>query len=98
MRNKIINSLVSSPSFVCRDNITPQHQIICESFLLRMLDKISSRKYFLVYSSIRKKSKKIKQLESIKQNFKERLDACYIDRKCLQNEYKSYIESLIKFK
>ena len=98
MRNKIINSLVSSPSFVCRDNITPQHQIICESFSLRMYDKISSRKYFLVYSSIRKKSKKIKQLESIKQNFKERLDACYIDRKCLQNEYKSYIESLIKFK
>lgn len=98
VRNKVINSLVSSPSFVCRDNITPQHQIICESFLLRMLDKISSRKYFLVYSSIRKKSKKIKQLESIKQNFKERLDACYIDRKCLQNEYKSYIESLIKFK
>ena len=98
MRNKIINSLVSSPSFVCRDNITPQHQIICESFLLRMLDKISSRKYFLVYSSIRKKSKKIKQLESINQNFKERLDACYIDRKCLKNEYKSYIESLIKFK
>ena len=98
MRNKIINSLVSSPSFVCRDNLSPQHQIICESFLLRMLDKISSRKYFLVYSSIRKKSKKIKQLESIKQNFKERLDACYIDRKCLQNEYKSYIESLIKFK
>lgn len=98
VRNKVINSLVSSPSFVCRDNITPQHQIICESFILRMLDKISSRKYFLVYSSIRKKSKKIKQLESIKQNFKERLDACYIDRKCLQNEYKSYIESLIKFK
>lgn len=98
MRNKIINSLVSSPSFVCCDNLSPQHQIICESFLLRMLDKISSRKYFLVYSSIRKKSKKIKQLESIKQNFKGRLDACYIDRKCLQNEYKSYIESLIKFK
>lgn len=98
MRNKIINSLVSSPSFVCRDNITPQQSVICESFSLRMYDKISSRKYFLVYSSIRKKSKKIKQLESIKQNFKERLDACYIDRKCLQNEYKSYIESLIKFK
>lgn len=98
MRNKIINSLVSSPSFSCRDNITPQQSVICESFSLRMYDKISSRKYFLVYSSIRKKSKKIKQLESIKQNFKERLDACYIDRKCLQNEYKSYIESLIKFK
>ena len=98
VRNKVINSLVSSPSFVCRDNITPQQSVICESFSLRMYDKISSRKYFLVYSSIRKKSKKIKQLESIKQNFKERLDACYIDRKCLQNEYKSYIESLIKFK
>lgn len=98
MRNKIINSLVSSPSFSCRDNITPQQSVICESFSLRMYDKISSRKYFLVYSSIRKKSKQIKQLESIKQNFKERLDACYIDRKCLQNEYKSYIESLIKFK
>lgn len=98
MRNKIINSLVSSPSFSCSDNITPQQSVICESFSLRMYDKISIRKYFLVYSSIRKKSKKIKQLESIKQNFKERLDACYIDRKCLQNEYKSYIESLIKFK
>lgn len=98
VRNKVINSLVSSPSFSCSDNITPQQSVICESFSLRMYDKISSRKYFLVYSSIRKKSKKIKQLESIKQNFKERLDACYIDRKCLQNEYKSYIESLIKFK
>lgn len=98
VRNKVINSLVSSPSFSCSDNITPQQSVICESFSLRMYDKISSRKYFLVYSSIRKKSKKIKQLESIKQNFKERLDACYIDRKCLQNEYKSYIENLIKFK
>lgn len=99
IRNKVINSLVSTPSFSCKDdNITMQQSIVCESFLLRMYDKISSRKYFLVYKSIKKNSKKIKQLENLKQNFKEKIDNCYIDRKCMQNEYKSYIESLINFK
>ena len=98
MRNKIINSLVSSPSFVCRDNITPQHQIICESFLLRMLDKISSRKYYLVYKNVKDNTKKSRELALKKEKFIESLSQCYIDRQCIQQEYKAYIDMLISFK
>ena len=98
MRNKIINSLVSSPSFVCRDNITPQHQIICESFLLRMLDKISSRKYYLVYKNVKDNTKKSRELALKKEKFIGRLSQCYIDRQCMQQEYKAYIDMLISFK
>ena len=98
MRNKIINSLVSSPSFVCRDNITPQHQIICESFLLRMLDKISSRKYYLVYKNVKDNTKKSRELALKKEKFIESLNQCYIDRQCMQQEYKAYIDMLISFK
>ena len=98
MRNKIINSLVSSPSFVCRDNITPQHQIICESFLLRMLDKISSRKYYLVYKNVKDNTKKSRELVLKKEKFIESLSQCYIDRQCIQQEYKAYIDMLISFK
>lgn len=98
MRNKIINSLVSSPSFVCRDNITPQHQIICESFLLRMLDKISSRKYYLVYKKVKDNTKKSRELALKKEKFIESLSQCYIDRQCMQQEYKAYIDMLISFK
>lgn len=98
MRNKIINSLVSSPSFVCRDNITPQHQIICESFLLRMLDKISSIKYYLVYKNVKDNTKKSRELALKKEKFIESLSQCYIDRQCIQQEYKAYIDMLISFK
>lgn len=97
MRNKIINSLVSSPSFVCRDNITPQHQIICESFLLRMLDKISSRKYYLVYKKVKDNTKKSRELALKKEKFIASLSQCYIDRQCIQQEYKAYIDMLISF-
>lgn len=98
MRNKIINSLVSSPSFVCRDNLSPQHQIICESFLLRMLDKISSRKYYLVYKNVKDNTKKSRELALKKEKFIESLSQCYIDRQCMQQEYKAYIDMLISFK
>ena len=98
VRNKVINSLVSSPSFVCRDNITPQHQIICESFLLRMLDKISSRKYYLVYKNVKDNTKKSRELVLKKEKFIESLSQCYIDRQCMQQEYKAYIDMLISFK
>lgn len=98
MRNKIINSLVSSPSFVCRDNLSPQHQIICESFLLRMLDKISSRKYYLVYKNVKDNTKKSRELAIKKEKFIESLSQCYIDRQCIQQEYKAYIDMLISFK
>ena len=97
MRNKIINSLVSSPSFVCRDNLSPQHQIICESFLLRMLDKISSRKYYLVYKNVKDNTKKSRELVLKKEKFIESLSQCYIDRQCIQQEYKAYIDMLISF-
>lgn len=97
MRNKIINSLVSSPSFVCRDNLSPQHQIICESFLLRMLDKISSRKYYLVYKNVKDNTKKSRELALKKEKFIESLSQCYIDRQCMQQEYKAYIDMLISF-
>ena len=98
MRNKIINSLVSSPSFVCRDNLSPQHQIICESFILRMLDKISSRKYYLVYKNVKDNTKKSRELALKKEKFIESLSQCYIDRQCIQQEYKAYIDMLISFK
>lgn len=97
MRNKIINSLVSSPSFVCRDNLSPQHQIICESFLLRMLDKISSRKYYLVYKNVKDNTKKSRELALKKEKFIASLSQCYIDRQCIQQEYKAYIDMLISF-
>ena len=98
VRNKVINSLVSSPSFVCNDNNTPQHQIICESFLLRMLDKISSRKYYLVYKNVKDNTKKSRELVLKKEKFIESLSQCYIDRQCMQQEYKAYIDMLISFK
>ena len=85
MRNKIINSLVSSPSFVCRDNI-------------RMLDKISSRKYYLVYKNVKDNTKKSRELALKKEKFIESLSQCYIDRQCIQQEYKAYIDMLISFK
>ena len=98
MRNKIINSLVSSPSFVCRDNITPQQSVICESFSLRMYDKISSRKYYLVYKNVKDNTKKSRELVLKKEKFIESLSQCYIDRQCMQQEYKAYIDMLISFK
>lgn len=98
MRNKIINSLVSSPSFVCRDNITPQQSVICESFSLRMYDKISSRKYYLVYKKVKDNTKKSRELALKKEKFIESLSQCYIDRQCIQHEYKAYIDMLISFK
>ena len=98
MRNKIINSLVSSPSFVCRDNITPQQSVICESFSLRMYDKISSRKYYLVYKKVKDNTKKSRELALKKEKFIESLSQCYIDRQCMQQEYKAYIDMLISFK
>lgn len=97
VRNKVINSLISSPSFVCADNISEQHQIICESFILRMLDKISSRKYYLVYSSVKNSSKKSKELAGQKEKFAASLSQCYIDRQCIQQEYKAYLDMLISF-
>lgn len=98
MRNKVINSLISSPSFLCRDNMTAQHQIICESFLLRMLDKISSRKYYLVYKDVKDNAKKSRELAHKKEKFISSLNQCYIDRQCIQQEYKAYIDMLISFK
>lgn len=98
VRNKVINSLISSPSFVCRDNMTAQHNRICESFLLRMLDKISSRKYYLVYRDVKDNNKKSRELENQKEKFTDSLNQCYIDRQCMQQEYKAYIDMLISFK
>ena len=98
VRNKVINSLVSSPSFVCRDNITPQQSVICESFSLRMYDKISSRKYYLVYKNVKDNTKKSRELVLKKEKFIESLSQCYIDRQCMQQEYKAYIDMLISFK
>lgn len=98
MRNKVVNSLISSPSFVCRDNMAVQHQIICESFLLRMLDKISSRKYYLVYRDVKDNAKKSRELAHQKEKFTESINQCYIDRQCMQQEYKAYIDMLISFK
>ncbi len=96
--NKVINNLISSPSFLCKDNMIVQQQIICENFLLRMLDKISSRKYYLLYSSVKNKPKKTKRLIKEKEKFKSNLDDCYINRECIQQEYEKYIDNLIKFK
>lgn len=98
MRNKVINSLISSPSFTCKDSIETQHKIICESFLLRMLDKISSKKYYLVYKNVKNNSKKSRALTAQKAKFSERLKQCYMDRQCIQQEYEAYINMLIDFK
>ncbi len=98
IRNQVVNRLVSSPSFVCRDNMTMQQNIICESFLLRMLDKISSRKYYLLYRDVKNNSKKSKELAKQKEKFLDSLNQCSIDRQCIQQEYKAYIDMLISFK
>ena len=78
--------------------MTAQHHRICESFLLRMLDKISSRKYYLVYRNVKDNNKKSRELENQKEKFTDSLNQCYIDRQCMQQEYKAYIDMLISFK
>ena len=69
-----------------------------ESFLLRMLDKIRSRKYYLVYKNVKDNAKKSRELAHKKEKFIESLSQCYIDRQCIQHEYKAYIDMLISFK
>lgn len=96
VRNKVINSLVSSPSFVCRDNMTAQHQIICESFLLRMLDKISSRKYYTLYSSVKNRPKLRYSLNKIHTTFKDDIAGCNVDKDCIQQAYEKYLDAMIK--
>ena len=71
---------------------------IINSFLLRMLDKISSRKYYLVYKNVKDNTKKSRELALKKEKFIESLNQCYIDRQCMQQEYKAYIDMLISFK
>ncbi len=94
-RNKVINSFTASPSFECNSNVNLEKATICESYVLRMLDKISSKKYYEVYESVKKNKKKLAHLSSLKDDFKITLSGCNIDKLCMKSAYESYIDSLI---
>lgn len=96
-RGRVVNPLTATPSFVCKQDLSRQKYSICESFTLRMLDKISSRKYYTLYSDYRNKSKKKRSLVKIREDFQNSLSKCDIDKKCMKEVYEKYIDTMIAF-
>lgn len=96
-RGRVVSPMTSEPSFVCDNNISNTKMAVCESFTLRMLDKISSRKYYTLYSEYKNRLRKRNDLSKINKEFQKKLADCQIDKKCLKLTYESYIDSMINF-
>ena len=96
-RGRVVNPLTATPSFVCSDDLPSQKVAICESFTLRMLDKISSSKYYSLYSSIKNRPKKKYDINKIRQDFQDNLNSCYIDKDCMKQAYENYLDKMLAF-
>lgn len=95
-RGRVVSPLTADPSFVCSSNIDDRKLIICESFILRMLDKISSRKYYTLYSSVKNRPKLKYNLNKIHTTFKDEIAGCNVDKDCMQQAYEKYLDAMIK--
>lgn len=96
IRNKVTGSIKANPSFECVELLNIEKSTICESYILRMYDKISSSKYYSVYSSIKNNKDKVEKLNNIRNDFKHNFESCNIDKVCIQETYESYINEMIK--
>ncbi len=96
-RSKVINPLTASPSFECNEKLPLDKATICESYVLRMYDKISSSKYYQLYNEVKNSRRHVKKLTSLRENFKQSIENCHIDKPCMRNVYETYINELIKF-
>ena len=95
-RGRVVSPLTATPSFVCSNDLDSQKLSVCESFILRMLDKISSSKYHKLYSEIKNRPKKKYDLNKIRQKFNDDFKSCYIDKECIKMAYEKYIDSMLK--
>lgn len=96
-RGRVVSPLTATPSFVCTPDLSRQQFSICESFTLRMLDKISSRKYHILNSSLKNKSKKKRALDEVRKDFQISLKSCDANKKCLKEVYEKYIDTMLTF-
>lgn len=96
-RGRVVSPLNASPSFLCTHDLSSQKVAICESFTLRMLDKISSRKYYTLYSSVKNKPKKKSDINKIRQDFQNNLNNCHIDKTCMKQAYENFLDKMLAF-
>ena len=62
-----------------------------------MLDKISSSKYYSLYSGIKNRPKKKYDINKIRQDFQDNLNSCYIDKDCMKQAYENYLDKMLAF-